>query len=135
MSQNNSHKNPERVAAGYKGTLNNPTAGKEAKEMASERLNDMGDSHERSASAKSGSRELVDGFESDDEYVPGRDDERTGLGDYLGGSDSGIANEHSGKNKNNVIGGYKATINNPKVGDEAKQRAREFLDEHDVEHD
>ncbi|KAK7032620.1 hypothetical protein VNI00_012883 [Paramarasmius palmivorus] len=37
-----SSKNPERVAAGLKGTLNNPNVSDEAKARASERLNDMG---------------------------------------------------------------------------------------------
>ncbi|KAL1748481.1 Conidiation protein 6-domain-containing protein [Schizophyllum fasciatum] len=133
MSQNNGHKNPERVAAGYKGTLNNPTAGKEAKEAASQRLHEYSQDKPRAASKSSSG--LVDGFDSDDEYVPGRDDERTGLGDYIGGTDAGMAlgGEHAGKNKNNVIGGYKATLNNPNTGEEAKQHAREFLEEHGVE--
>lgn len=31
-------------------------------------------------------------------------------------------------NINNVIGGYKATINNPNVSDEAKEHAKEMLE-------
>ncbi|THU91083.1 hypothetical protein K435DRAFT_909827 [Dendrothele bispora CBS 962.96] len=34
-----------------------------------------------------------------------------------------------GKNPNNVMGGLKATINNPKVSDEAKESAKERLNE------
>ncbi|KAL1700266.1 Conidiation protein 6-domain-containing protein [Schizophyllum commune] len=38
----------------------------------------------------------------------------------------------SGKNEDNVIRGYKATLHNPRVGDEAKERAQEYLEEHDA---
>ncbi|KAI5820524.1 Conidiation protein 6-domain-containing protein [Pyronema omphalodes] len=34
-----------------------------------------------------------------------------------------------GKNPHNVIGGYKATLKNPNVSDEAKQHAKECLEE------
>ncbi|KAL1754659.1 hypothetical protein FB107DRAFT_263144 [Schizophyllum commune] len=135
MSQNNTHKNPERVAAGYKGTLNNPNAGQEAKENASQRLREHGEDQSRASFGRSSSG-LADDIDSDDEYVPGRDEERTGLGDYIGGIDAGMANsnEHTNKNKGNVIGGYKATLSNPNAGEEAKQNAREFLDKQGVEH-
>ncbi|KAI5836198.1 hypothetical protein K523DRAFT_226460, partial [Schizophyllum commune Tattone D] len=110
-AENNTHKNPERVAAGYKGTLNNPNAGQEAKENASQRLREHGEDQPRASIGRSSSG-LADDIDSDDEYVPGRDEERTGLGDYIGGIDAGMANsnEHTNKNKGNVIGGYKATL-------------------------
>ena len=59
----------------------------------------------------------ADDIDSDDEYVPGRDEERTGLGDYIGGIDAGMANsnEHTNKNKGNVIGGYKATLSSKRA--------------------
>ena len=61
------------------------------------------------------------------------------------------SNEHTNKNKGNVIGGYKATLSSecaspnllsgilisvldPNAGEEAKQNAREFLDKQGVEH-
>ena len=36
------------------------------------------------------------------------------------------------KNPGNVAGGYKATLNNPNVSDEAKQHAKEVLDSGDI---
>ncbi|KAH9975203.1 Conidiation protein 6-domain-containing protein [Russula compacta] len=36
-----------------------------------------------------------------------------------------------GKNDNRVLGGYKATLKNPNVTDEAKERARQVLQESD----
>ena len=35
---------------------------------------------------------------------------------------------HADKNDGNVIGGYKATLSNPRVSKEAKQHAKEMLD-------
>jgi hypothetical protein len=40
---------------------------------------------------------------------------------------------HSEKNLGNVIGGYKATLNNPNVSKEAKQNAREKLNSGELE--
>ena len=52
-AENNTHKNPERVAAGYKGTLNNPNAGQEAKENASQRLREHGEDQRRASFGQS----------------------------------------------------------------------------------
>ncbi|KAF8153077.1 Conidiation protein 6-domain-containing protein [Crassisporium funariophilum] len=46
--------------------------------------------------------------------------------------DSGRDGVTAGKNTGNVIGGYKATLKNPRVSDEAKQNAEEVLKEHDA---
>lgn len=46
MSGNDSQKNPERVAAGLRGTLHNDNASDEAKDRATERLREMGDDFE-----------------------------------------------------------------------------------------
>ena len=54
-AENNTHKNPERVAAGYKGTLNNPNAGQEAKENASQRLREHGEDQPRASFGRSSS--------------------------------------------------------------------------------
>uniref|UniRef100_D8PP52 Conidiation-specific protein 6 n=1 Tax=Schizophyllum commune (strain H4-8 / FGSC 9210) TaxID=578458 RepID=D8PP52_SCHCM len=54
-AENNTHKNPERVAAGYKGTLNNPNAGQEAKENASQRLREHGEDQPRASIGRSSS--------------------------------------------------------------------------------
>ncbi|KAF8503492.1 Conidiation protein 6-domain-containing protein [Russula emetica] len=36
------------------------------------------------------------------------------------------------KDENRVLGGYKATLKNPNVSDEAKQRAEQILEDHDA---
>ncbi|KAI2625831.1 conidiation-specific protein 6 [Hypoxylon sp. NC1633] len=48
-----------------------------------------------------------------------------------GASNTGTSNtgDDNGKNPNNVAGGLKATINNPRVSDEAKESAKERLDD------
>ncbi|KAI0259385.1 Conidiation protein 6-domain-containing protein [Gloeopeniophorella convolvens] len=37
-----------------------------------------------------------------------------------------------GKEENRVLGGYKATLKNPNVSDEAKQKAQRVLEENDA---
>ncbi|KAL1750750.1 Conidiation protein 6-domain-containing protein [Schizophyllum commune] len=130
-------KNPERVAAGLKASINNPNVGEEAKESASERLAQMGADQPRGTMKQDYTRG-VDAEDVEDEYVPGRDDERTGLGDFTeepsgrrGGTATGDATG-SGKDEGNVIRGYKATLHNPRVSDEAKERAQDYLEEHDA---
>ena len=46
-----------------------------------------------------------------------------------GGNVPGSGQSQEGKNPGNVAGGLKATINNPQVSDEAKQSAKERLDQ------
>ncbi|KAL1745349.1 Conidiation protein 6-domain-containing protein [Schizophyllum fasciatum] len=36
----------------------------------------------------------------------------------------------SGKEEANVVRGYKATLSNPRVGEEAKEHAKEYLQRH-----
>ncbi|KAF2395947.1 hypothetical protein EJ06DRAFT_585508 [Trichodelitschia bisporula] len=49
-------------------------------------------------------------------------------------SQTAITNEAvEGKNPGNVVGGYKATIHNPRVSESAKEHARETLDAMGVE--
>ncbi|KAI0252543.1 Conidiation protein 6-domain-containing protein [Lactifluus subvellereus] len=38
----------------------------------------------------------------------------------------------SDKDENRVLGGYKATLKNPNVGDEAKQKAQQILEDKDA---
>ncbi|KAM7187360.1 conidiation-specific protein 6 [Rhypophila sp. PSN 637] len=46
----------------------------------------------------------------------------------LDGEDASKSNDDDGKNPNNVAGGLKATLKNPNVSDEAKESAKERLD-------
>ncbi|KAJ3857881.1 hypothetical protein EV368DRAFT_77290 [Lentinula lateritia] len=54
MSGNDSQKNPERVAAGLRGTLHNDNVSDEAKDRATERLHEMGDDFESKTSRSAG---------------------------------------------------------------------------------
>ncbi|KAJ3786003.1 hypothetical protein GGU10DRAFT_353145 [Lentinula aff. detonsa] len=94
MSANDSQKNPERVAAGLRGTLNNDSVSDEAKDRAADRLRELGGDFENKTSRAS----------------------------------AGTGDQH----KNQVLGGYKATLHNDKVGEEAKAHAREVLEENNV---
>ncbi|TFK67638.1 hypothetical protein BDN72DRAFT_960877 [Pluteus cervinus] len=53
----------------------------------------------------------------------------TGVESTTSGSDAGDAGL---KNEGNVIGGYKATLKNPNVSDEAKQHAEQVLRDKDA---
>ncbi|KAJ3997542.1 hypothetical protein F5050DRAFT_1806768 [Lentinula boryana] len=94
MSANDSQKNPERVAAGLRGTLHNDNVSDEAKDRAADRLHELGGDFENKTSRAS----------------------------------AGTGDQH----KNQVLGGYKATLHNDKVGEEAKAHAREVLEENNA---
>ncbi|ORY31369.1 Conidiation protein 6-domain-containing protein [Naematelia encephala] len=44
-----------------------------------------------------------------------------------------VDKDDNSKNENNVIGGHKATLSNPRVGEEAKEHSRQVLQEHGVD--
>ncbi|KAI0373572.1 hypothetical protein BV20DRAFT_962780 [Pilatotrama ljubarskyi] len=88
----------KRVAAGLKAAIHNPNVSEEAKERAQERLENMG------ASVDTGSRGNNNGS-----YPTGTTDE-------------------TGRETNRVLGGYKATLHNPRTSEGAKQHAREILE-------
>ncbi|PPR05422.1 hypothetical protein CVT24_008036 [Panaeolus cyanescens] len=99
-------------ARGYKAAINNPNVSAEAKQNAQERLDEMGYS---------------DSLEQDNMGTSGRRNRTSGAG----GADDEIDQRASqGKNEGNVIGGYKATLKNPNVSEEAKQHAEEVLESH-----
>ncbi|KAF5327883.1 hypothetical protein D9619_004154 [Psilocybe cf. subviscida] len=80
----------EHVAAGLKGTINNPNVSDDAKQRASQRLEEAGPDMQNLQSSNQGS-------------------------------------DPSEAHDNHVIGGYKATLKNPRVSDDAKDNAREKL--------
>ncbi|KAL1872477.1 hypothetical protein VTK73DRAFT_1474 [Phialemonium thermophilum] len=93
------------VLRGHKATLNNPRVLEQAKENSRQVLENMGvDPSERARQGSGSSVESGGGG-----YQAHRED--------LGGKDPG-----------NVARGLKATINNPRVSEEAKQHAREQLE-------
>ncbi|KAI0360832.1 FAD/NAD(P)-binding domain-containing protein [Trametes cingulata] len=90
----------KRVAAGLKAAIHNPNVSEEAKERAQERLENMG------ASVDTGSRG----------------------GNNNGGSYPAGTTDEAGRETNRVLGGYKATLHNPRTSEGAKQHAREILE-------
>ncbi|KAF9563807.1 hypothetical protein CPC08DRAFT_705720 [Agrocybe pediades] len=63
------------------------------------------------------------GEDDDDEEI---NDLMDDIGDVV---DEDYTKDISGKEHNRVLGGYKATLKNPRVSDEAKQHAQDKLDE------
>ncbi|OWZ58566.1 conidiation-specific protein 6 [Cryptococcus neoformans c45] len=89
MSEQHDH----RVIGGYKATLNNPRVSDEAKENASNVIDDY----------QNRGNEAVDEVSKEESN-----------------------NDH---HSNRVAGGYKAALKNPNVSGEAKQHAKEALDQ------
>ncbi|GJJ09569.1 hypothetical protein Clacol_003792 [Clathrus columnatus] len=92
----------ENQLRGYKAAAHNPNVSGEAQEKARTILREAG--------------------EPESNRRPGR------AGDNV----SSAEDLESRGNVGNVIGGYKATMNNPRVSQEAKQRAEGVLREHDA---
>ncbi|KAH9474699.1 Conidiation-specific protein 6 [Psilocybe cubensis] len=101
-------KNPERVAAGLKATIRNPSVSEEAKSRAIERLNEMG----VNAEGEPPSRGVKGSSSTASTRSPGNPEEE--------------------KTEHHRLGGYKATINNPRVSDAAKDHAKEILKNNDA---
>ncbi|KAF9525273.1 Conidiation protein 6-domain-containing protein, partial [Crepidotus variabilis] len=74
---------------------------------------------QRSEETKQAAREKLDDLESKMVNDDGK----------LSMSHDGLT---AGKNTGNVLGGYKATLKNPRVSEEAKQNAKQVLVEHDA---
>lgn len=169
-------KNPGRVAAGLKASIHNPNVSDEAKQSATERLHDMGADVDDAPSVQhagepcwiltlccphlmlpttAGSNTRSKGadiVDDDEDMLQDVDEDEEELQHASGGRATGGASRKttSGKNEDNVIRGYKATLHSefdvllpqscwclmsridPRVGDEAKERAQEYLEEHDA---
>ncbi|KAL7273283.1 hypothetical protein RUND412_003875 [Rhizina undulata] len=96
--------NTGNVIGGHKANLNNPNTSEESKLHSKEILE----------------RELGGGEGGSESYTEGDSESYTE-------GDSESCTE--GKNPGNVAGGLKATISNPKTSSEAKQSAKERLEE------
>ncbi|KAJ7287719.1 Conidiation protein 6-domain-containing protein [Mycena rebaudengoi] len=143
-------KNPARVAAGLKSTLARENVSQEAKERAEERLREMGDvaDHEKPATDLT-DRELA-GYKStlsswflfsfrhfSSSYVlhqmnRPRKKQKTHAREILeaAGETYSESTEETDEHQVRVLAGYKAALHNPRVSDEAKEHAREYLKEH-----
>ncbi|KAF8810318.1 hypothetical protein BYT27DRAFT_7161977 [Phlegmacium glaucopus] len=112
----NEQKNPERVAAGLKATLHNPTVSAEAKSRAQARLKEMGvDTETKMPSHKA--KEAKPAEETQPHDLRHEEHVQAGYD---------MPEEHR------VLGGYKATLKNPNVSQEAKEHAKEVLKEHEA---
>ncbi|KAF4613165.1 hypothetical protein D9613_011107 [Agrocybe pediades] len=135
--------NEGNVARGLKATIHNPNTSAEAKESAVNRLQDMGyDAPEQGnvpnnenvgrqsgGSGTSAGRSRITkatGAGDDDGDI---DDLMNDIGDVV---DENYTNDITAGEPNRVLGGYKATLKNPRVSDEAKQHAQEVLDAADA---
>ncbi|KAI5827302.1 hypothetical protein K523DRAFT_309646 [Schizophyllum commune Tattone D] len=127
-------KNPGRVAAGLKASIHNPNISDEAKQSASERLHDMGADIDDAPSVQPGHDKAVEIVDDDEDMLQDADEDEDAPQHASGRRATGGASRKtaSGKNEDNVIRGYKATLHNPRVVDEAKERAQEYLEEHDA---
>ncbi|EJD42405.1 hypothetical protein AURDEDRAFT_168475 [Auricularia subglabra TFB-10046 SS5] len=112
------------TAGGYKAAIANPRVGESARAHAREVLDEMEDMHGDL------SGEYVDPGDRDDS-IPA-DEVVSEPRDVL--DMTSAANEKSGKNEGNVIGGYKATLSNNSSSEEAKERARAELDKRGMEY-
>ncbi|TFK32056.1 hypothetical protein BDQ12DRAFT_671370 [Crucibulum laeve] len=128
-------KNPERVAAGLKATINRPNVSQEAKQRATERLQEMGKLDSSGSSSQKSSRTAVgqvmigegsglhDDAEEPDIDMSNPDTNRSAKSDIL---ESG---QFSEQEEHRIIGGYKASLKNPHVSESAKEHAKEVLED------
>ncbi|KAH7105158.1 Conidiation protein 6-domain-containing protein [Auriculariales sp. MPI-PUGE-AT-0066] len=102
------------VVGGHKANLKNPNTSDESKEHSRQVLDEM------------------DSGEADDSgtYNPQEKSAQTGR---TRGGETEI--DDSGKETNRVLGGYKAALKNPHIGEEAKEHAREVLEDNGVKVD
>ncbi|TFK21199.1 hypothetical protein FA15DRAFT_94352 [Coprinopsis marcescibilis] len=145
-------KNPERVASGLKATIHNPNVSEGAKQRARERLDDLGVDLGVPGSSHAASRKIND---NEAEHIHDLDKEGSSftpvgepvyeeleeeeedffevstedLGVSVGEEEVAPAppSEETG---HRVLGGYKATLHNPRVSKEAKAHAKKVLKEH-----
>jgi len=134
-------KNKGNVIGGYRATLNNDKVSEEAKDHARKMLKELG-AHETDHSTDVDTEgknlgNVIGGYKATlhnaNSSEEAKDHARKVLSE-LGAdeeSDSGKTYHEAdteGKNTGNVIGGYKATLKNPNVSDEAKENAKEQLE-------
>jgi len=157
-----SYKHKGNVIGGYRATLHNPNSSEEAKDHARKMLKEMGvdpeghaDSHHHSyekddelaqdtlgknpGNVIGGYRATLHNENSSEEAKQHAREQLEKLGaDPEGHADPKKQYHHAdthGKNLNNVAGGYKATLHNDNVSEEAKDHAQKELDRMGVDAD
>lgn len=101
-----SEKNQGNVIGGLKAAINNPNVSEEAKQRDFQRLQEMGADVEGYSAPSGGQQE--------------------------GGHAYAQGDQIDGKDASRVIGGYKATLSNPRTSEAAKEHAEEVLEELDA---
>ncbi|KAJ7188384.1 hypothetical protein C8R46DRAFT_1341167 [Mycena filopes] len=122
MSNN---KNPARVVAGLKSTLARDNVSGEAKMHAEERLKEMGALSTDNQAAPNKAKDTQSIEDPSDKSVSHAREILEAAG-YTFTDEDANDDEHQVR----VAAGYKAALNNPRVSDDAKAHAREYLKEH-----
>ncbi|PFH53465.1 hypothetical protein AMATHDRAFT_137573, partial [Amanita thiersii Skay4041] len=139
-------KDTERVARGLKASIHNPRVSQEAKIHAEERLHEMGiEIGTKSVMKTTGEKDpirVAAGYKAT-LHNPGISEEtKDRAEEHL--KEMGAEYERENRTadgmhyhycENRELGGYKATLKNPRVSDAAKDNARRVLTEHGVEVD
>ncbi|KAF8914505.1 Conidiation protein 6-domain-containing protein [Mucidula mucida] len=121
----NEQKDPANVARGLKSTMHNPRVSDKAKADASARLDEMsGDTDDSVIPQEQDSAYDEEEYEDDDmEEVDNTTSKKASQPLHTGERDL---------HEVRVLAGYKATLHNPRVSNEAKQHAEEVLAEKDA---
>ncbi|PPR03405.1 hypothetical protein CVT24_012530 [Panaeolus cyanescens] len=141
-------------ARGYKATLHNPRVSDEAKQNAQQHLNELGSDQqatsytqsrgmdEISESVRQGKEEarVIAGYKAVLQNPNVSSEARQHAEEVLqshnvkspsSGAGHAQPSHHRG-HEDNVNRGYKATLHNPRVSDEARERAEEYLEQHNA---
>ncbi|ORY31429.1 Conidiation protein 6-domain-containing protein [Naematelia encephala] len=121
----NEHEN--RVLGGFKAVLHNPNISAETKEHAAEVLASHGIEVEHEGLPPAHSKDKHEHEHTHPDHTKHQHHQQH---THNTRSETHEAEMH---HENRVLGGYKATLSNPNVSDEAKEHAREVLKEHDEE--
>ncbi|KAI0915819.1 hypothetical protein AcW1_003685 [Taiwanofungus camphoratus] len=130
-------KNPNRVAAGLKASLQNPNVSEEAKERAADRLESLTATDEAGNTSKYSSTRQEDnrvlgGYKATLRNERTSDQAKEHAREVLEASGYSVERApgvSEDEHETRVIAGYKAALHNPRVSQEAKQHAQAFLEE------
>ncbi|KAF5374806.1 hypothetical protein D9758_000112 [Tetrapyrgos nigripes] len=137
------NKNPNNVAGGLKATISNPKTSKEAKNAAREKLNDMDEVTSEVGVQEKLNNNVLGGYKatlsndsaSDEAKAKARDilndPEQFEDPDYVPNDDDEEEEDSTAAYRNNVLGGYKATLKNLNASEDAKENAKEILDDNE----
>ncbi|PPQ97274.1 hypothetical protein CVT26_006667 [Gymnopilus dilepis] len=128
MSDSHPEKNPERVIAGLKAAVHNPTVSEAARTHAKDRLREMGVDTEESVShsGMTGSGQYNHPVGERDKIVIEEPAHHS-----RARHETGVHHHSEDKaEEGNMLRGYKAALHNPNVSQEAKDNARRILKEH-----